>query len=1123
MCHNPAQTAQCSSQENCPQNPGQCRVCAGQGMPIFLVRYAFNAKPLAEIAQPWNYNSESPTDNTDSSYRSHDRSSPTALCHSLYHAYEDLDLVNKYRILRTGYVYVILGHSKNGGMVFSHIKGYEVTPEGYLRELDNPLSVMPTGPIAPMPASCVEAGHDIAASFIYLTPHEVGNYTEVGIAFANDPWPPSVCKRYLADANAFVDRFVFFGMDSLIQSKPSVGVINRLIPGHQGEMREGKLAQGVLQRYSPNAFLTEKVLEYGPDITDQFLTIHPFKSRALRLGAMQDAITHYATNNYPEIGFPAVALHDYVGALQEANYHRLLVQTDAYLWQNNPERIYKRLTSQCIEQLRMAIIAQQYESNKQSLPPNITDSTCLPAGAPSGIQDIFKRFSKFYNEQDRDNFSKNFETLYSNYATIQNAMAQRVSRRFNDDRRFLHVAFYDYAKDDPDNPYDHESAMRFSDMLASCIEGGPVNPRASTKAQNNSAPAPQDAVATGIWQKMLTNKDSLFYWAIFGNNAALKQGFFDTLSSYEQTDKKFIDELARINQLTGPEREAQRKSAEEQLRLDYISIGFNAFKDLFTSDTATTWRAERLTPAVQKLLSTATSAMLGLEASEKINAEAIKRMERLMQHVALFHSRIAVWKTLYSARVGDMTTLTQAMLDELEHTAQTGRVRVPGGGTNTQSTNAGRANTSRVAMPNLPAQAAAKPITTTGWDIATDLPPFKEWPSVQKLGVFLKEYLPPIGSGSSSMGLSALRKGLSLNNGLNFIGIYFSVNSAQSALEQMDKTIGQQHSEAVIALSSAISNVGSTALAIVGGTADAMGIMSQKVTWMGISAPKAVMIARCGALLAMVASLMEATISAMRLYTAFKTNQSLGVMVLYGGSSGFYIGAAVAFAFMFAFGFGLVLVGLAILLSFVGWFLRRWGDSESRNPLERWLDRCVFGKAIDQADLQIPGITYRWATSADAATALNAYTAAILGISPSFSLSKDGNKATKLTCKVEFPGFDLTKSAYAVGLSLESTRKGQDNERGVATFINRKWSPPQSPALPALALPASNIGASINERSTNEKQLWPEANKGVLNCTLILDIAYDSVRQAAFHVRYWPDCISKPDLMAEVITYEGLA
>lgn len=1122
MCHNPAQTAQCSSQENCPQNPGQCRVCAGQGMPIFLVRYAFNAKPLAEIAQPWNYNSESPTDNTDSSYRSHDRSSPTALCHSLYHAYEDLDLVNKYRILRTGYVYVILGHSKNGGKVFSHIKGYEVTPEGYLRELDNPLSVMPTGPIAPMPASCVEAGHDIAASFIYLTPHEVGNYTEVGIAFANDPWPPSVCKRYLADANAFVDRFVFFGMDSLTQSKPSVEVINRLIPGHQAEMRDDKPVQGVLQRYSPNAFLTEKVLEYGPDITDQFLTIHPFKSRALRLGAMQDAITHYATNNYPEIGFPAVALHDYVGALQEANYHRLLVQTDAYLWQNNPERIYKRLTSQCIEQLRMAIIAQQYESNKQSLPPNITDSTCLPAGAPSGIQDIFKRFSKFYNEQDRDNFSKNFETLYSNYATIQNEMAQRVSRRFNDDRRFLHVAFYDYAKDDPDNPYDHESAMRFSDMLASCIEGGPVNPRASTKAQDNSAPAPQDAVATGIWQKMLTNKDSLFYWAIFGNNAALKQGFFDTLSSYEQTDKKFIDELARINQLTGPEREAQRKSAEEQLRLDYISIGFNAFKDLFTSDTATTWRAERLTPAVQKLLSSATSAMLGLEASEKINAEAIKRMERLMQHVALFHSRIAVWKTLYSARVGDMTTLTQAMLDELEHTAQTGRVRVPGGGTNTQSTNAGRANTSRVTMPNLPAQAAAKPITTTGWDIATDLPPFKEWPSVQKLGVFLKEYLPPIGSGSSSMGLGALRKGLSLNNGLNFIGIYFSVNSAQSALEQMDKTIGQQHSEAVIALSSAISNAGSAALTIVGGTAGALGMMSQKVTWMGISAPKAVMIARCGALLAMAASLMEATISAMRLYTAFKTNQSVKTMVFYGGSITLYGFAAAAFVAMFALGFGLVLVGLAILFSVLGLFLRRWGDSESRNPLERWLDRCVFGKAVDQKDLQIPGVTYRWATSADAATALNAYTAAILGISPSFSMSKSDNATTKLAYAVEFPGFDPAKSAYAVGLSLELTRM-QNNQHGVGTIIRHHWSPPQSQALPALIMPAGNVTLSIHQRSNNEKQLWPETNKGVMNCTLILEVALDSVRQAALYVRYWPDCISKPDLMAEVITYEGLA
>ncbi|MEN3752783.1 T6SS effector BTH_I2691 family protein [Mangrovibacter sp. SLW1] len=87
------------------------------------------------------------------------------------------------RTLRGGYVYVLLD-----GEIW---QGYQVTPEGYLRQFN--VEEMPASPdIPPLNTACRRQHHDILASFITIAPH----HTDIRMAFSSDPWSMDVLDAW---------------------------------------------------------------------------------------------------------------------------------------------------------------------------------------------------------------------------------------------------------------------------------------------------------------------------------------------------------------------------------------------------------------------------------------------------------------------------------------------------------------------------------------------------------------------------------------------------------------------------------------------------------------------------------------------------------------------------------------------------------------------------------------------------------------------------------------------------------------------------------------------------------------------------------------------------------------
>lgn len=125
---NITQNIAASSQEACPQNYSECRLCAGQGVPILPLREVTRAKPL-RVTQ-WDYSPEQWT-----------QSYPIPISEALY---QTTDRFQKYRVMRQGYFYLLF--STDHGQTVTQIKAYEVTPEGYFRLLPDSRNNIPAGP-----------------------------------------------------------------------------------------------------------------------------------------------------------------------------------------------------------------------------------------------------------------------------------------------------------------------------------------------------------------------------------------------------------------------------------------------------------------------------------------------------------------------------------------------------------------------------------------------------------------------------------------------------------------------------------------------------------------------------------------------------------------------------------------------------------------------------------------------------------------------------------------------------------------------------------------------------------------------------------------------------------------
>jgi len=137
-------------EETMPLPPGSCNACERNGVPILLLRPAVVAK--------------------NSFLRARGALSHPGLQESL-------------RIMRKGYVYVLLDRRV--------WHAYQVTDAGHLRHF-NPYE-MPRAEPAPLAERCVQAAHNLPASFICI---DIDKYKVAWIAYSQDPWPTSVLYAY---------------------------------------------------------------------------------------------------------------------------------------------------------------------------------------------------------------------------------------------------------------------------------------------------------------------------------------------------------------------------------------------------------------------------------------------------------------------------------------------------------------------------------------------------------------------------------------------------------------------------------------------------------------------------------------------------------------------------------------------------------------------------------------------------------------------------------------------------------------------------------------------------------------------------------------------------------------
>lgn len=377
-----------------------------------------------------------------------------------------------------------------------------------------------------------------------------------------------------------------------------------LINDYPGERGTGR--QGVLGVWDIEKFLLNEVLEYGPDISVNFLSAHPMHSRAGKAQALKAfAAAAITREKLPaDKGIPVLRTLDPIGEVQETNFHRHVFTEDWMKWKTQPQRIYRQVTEQAIETLRTSVIAQQCKDEGISGPAPAYEQ--LPDNVRSSVRREFARLQEFYDESARSNFVRNLQlrddALFNYAKTLARRYADKVKTP-----RFAAVAQSDYADDSTSNVHDRTSASNFCVMIASCLEGGPSDIEYAANARSAS-PSP----TTDLWRNLLENINSLFYQAVFRRNATFKAQFQQALQQYQQQETEFNRQLSEIDALTGNQRTARLAQLRVSQRESDIGTLYGAVSQILSSDEATNWRNNRLLPAVNKLMNAASSAALSL-------------------------------------------------------------------------------------------------------------------------------------------------------------------------------------------------------------------------------------------------------------------------------------------------------------------------------------------------------------------------------------------------------------------------------------------------------------------------------------------------------------------------------
>ncbi|MGE6920336.1 T6SS effector BTH_I2691 family protein, partial [Achromobacter kerstersii] len=920
-------------EETMPLPPGSCNACERNGIPILLLRPAVVAQSSFLRAR-----------------------------HALSHP----SLQASLRILRKGYVYVLLDRRV--------WHAYQVTDAGHMRHF-NPYE-MPRAEPAPLAERCIQAAHNLPASFIGI---DIDKYKIAWIAYSQDPWPAAVLDAYKSGKGLAADypqRFVIVDLPKL---------------------RDDPTAGGTALGLEHTHLLNEHVAEYASGV-DDFGSVHGWSSRAAQGAAMRNYLTLMERKHRLPQGVSALILPDPIGMAEELNNVRLAAYTQKRLWSEAPERRYAYLTSQCLLAIQQLYAVQ---ADAETMASTVSLMDLMPS--ESGTPPVFRDPELDRQERMQAKITDRVERLKERYwetnppteprrqgrASFQ-ARYDRDIKRFEND---IDAYGKDWAQVIGSAAWKRIVSMDYSDAdersrqlrlmtVGACLDGGITDAMPASDAASDE---PETLGPTGTaWRALLSDPNSAAYLALNGHQTFLQTTFipiFGAGTVANDAGKKYFDAVKGIisSKEIGAWREGRAADAADQLlaaihgaskRLhQHLNAGSKAAVDAVQMSGAWLYRNAQMTQVVIQLT---VGELLS------ICAEELQRAGETLQQDAGRRVRAFVFAGLISIPDPAVRNVLIDVTLWVEGSAEDVRKRI-----NAFTTVAGNQVESaarQVEGSVRKAEDAAQKVTHGAMRKISAGMKNLEAPAAQLLkglelsAAHAKEF--------AKNGLTSLKR-LSVGSGygaLSLVSLYFLHDSVRTSLDAARETVGARHPEAMAALYGA--GVGLLGAGVeAGGLTLRIGAESVQPFMRRVAAADGGAVARAigmgknlikaGGVIAALGGVADGVGSfaaANRAYgvgdvNAGQRHRFSGSLAL-GGAISSAIGAATGGALLGALGIGIAL-GIAAFV--VGKIAKRL-ESDS---LEMWARCSYFGRAERER---------RWENADQMDAAISALNAAFIGM-----------------------------------------------------------------------------------------------------------------------------------------------
>ncbi|MGV2861223.1 T6SS effector BTH_I2691 family protein [Achromobacter sp. AGC39] len=1059
-------------EETLPLPSGSCNACERNGVPILLLRPAVVAKsPFLHVRG--------------------------ALSHP--------GLQESLRIMRKGYVYVLLDRRV--------WHAYQVTDAGHMRHF-NPYEMARDEP-APLAERCVQAAHDLPASFIGI---DIDQYKLAWIAYSQDPWPTAVLDAYKSgdDLNAnYPLRFVIVDLPKLRDDPTAGGTALALEHAHP---------------------LNKHVAEYVSGV-DDFGSVHSWSSRVAQATGMRNYLTLMERQHRLPQGVTGLVLPDPIGMAEELNNVRLAAYTQKRLWSEEPTRRYAYLTSQCLLAIQQ-MYAVQADAETMDSPTPLLDIMPSESGTPP----VFWDPARERQERVQAKITNRIERLKERYWETnppaeprRHGRASFQARYDRDIKRFekdIDAYGKDWAQVVGSAAWKRIVAMDYSDTdersrllrliaVGACLDGGitdamPASDAASTK--------PETLGPTGTaWQSLLSDPNSAAYLALNGHQTFLQTTFiplFGAGAVANDAGRKYFDAVKSIisSKEIGAWREGRAADAADQLltamhgaskRLNqHLSAGSKAAVDAVHVGGAWLYRKAQMTQVVIQLT---VGELLS------ICAEELQRVGEPLQQDASRRVRAFVFAGLISIPDPAVRNTLIDVTLWMEGSAEEIRKRI-----------------------NAFEKVAGDPVENVARQVegvvrqAEDAARKASHGAMRKISVGMKNLEAPAAQLLKGLELSAAHarefakngltslKRLSVGSGygaLPLVSLYFLHDSVRTSLEAARETVGARHPEAMAALYGA--GVGLLGAGVeAGGLTLRIGAESVQPFMRRVAAAEGGAVTRAigmgktlikaGGVITGLGGVADGVGSfAAEVRTDLLGDVDAGKQYKLSGFISLF-GAAASIFGILVDGALLGPLGLGIVLGLAAFVVGKNAKSLESDSLEMWARRSYFGKAEQER---------RWEGADQIDAAISALNAAVIGMdatlgfhsakrvmdtdllltSDTLQIQATGGveSGIELAYRIVLPGFDPTISRFEFRLLLESFgversgRRGPKLSEGVLAAMHHnsmRWAP----------------GLDSYKYLLPEDQSLPTRESPVLSCRYWLGPMH-SIKSATIEITFWPD------------------